>query len=127
MFVDHILQLLRLVVELIVEDRVVNRAGGSLQRDVRVEIEIKLIRRDDIFLDQHARNRIAALIRTILIWEDSDVMALRSDNDSHLAIEVLVVLDVLDHSVDVRRSLPRYVLGPTFRDRIPQLINPRRR
>ena len=62
MFVDHVLDTIRLMIGVIAKDRVMNWSSCSLKSSVRIEIEIPLERRGNIAFNQTARQRIALLI-----------------------------------------------------------------
>jgi hypothetical protein len=61
-FVDHVLNAIRLMIGVIAKDRIMNWPSCPLKSSVRIKIEIPLERRCNITFNQTARQRISLLI-----------------------------------------------------------------
>jgi len=127
-FVDHVLQQLRLGIGRVVDDGVMDRARGALERDMRVEVEVEFIRRRHISLDQTAWEGIALLVLGIPAdGEGPNVVSLRGDHDGELALPNLIVVASIHHRFDMRYFLVQYMriltLGNTVTDVVDMLGN----
>ena len=71
-----------------------NRSSGTLDRGVRIEIEIVLERMRNIFLNKRTRDRIGVLIgsQSACLWEEADMVTLGRDHDNEFWLEIYLVL-----------------------------------
>lgn len=92
--VEQLVKLVRLVVEIITENVVVDWAGTTDQSAVRNEVEVVLERVRAVALNEETRNRVSVLCLSASIvwtWQKADVMALGGDNDTNLGLSELGV------------------------------------
>ena len=128
MVVDHVLEFLWAMLDLVENHMVVNRARCSLKSNVRVQKEIPVVRARHISLDQNTWQRVSVFVGSVSVarfGESPQVVSLVCHDDGELSFP-LVLSQLHEDGLHVEDLLLKNLVKLTGRDTVTEVINVRR-